>query len=73
MASAAEDMYEGGHFTAMATLVVDFDADLLPAAGVDNGGVALSGMIDNFMTGDTARPDWSVTLTADGVPDTPDD
>ena len=76
MASAAEDMYEGGHFTAMATLEVDFDADLLPTttadganAGNDTNGVALSGTIDNFMTGDTSRPDWSVTLTADGTPD----
>ena len=25
----------------------------------------LSGMIDNFMTGDTARPDWMVKLMVD--------
>ena len=59
MASAAEDMYEGGHFTAMATLMVDFDADLdawkvelgATAMLMTTHGVALSGMIDNFMTG----------------------
>ena len=62
MASAAENMYEGGHFTARATLEVDFDDDL--PAGVGKDGVALSGMIDNFMTGDTPRDDWSVD--ADG-------
>ena len=79
MASAAEDMYEGGHFTATATLMVDFDADLVPAsadgstgAGNDRDGVSLSGTIDNFMTGDTPRDNWSVTLTADGTPDLPD-
>ena len=72
MASATADTYEGGHFTAMATLVVDFDADLLPTgadglaeAGNDRNGIALSGMIDNFMTGDTSRPDWMVKLMAD--------
>ena len=78
MASAAEDTHEGGHFTAMATLMVDFDADLVSAVddgGVDiddNVGVALSGTIDNFMTGDTSRPDWSVTLMVDGTPDVED-
>ena len=72
MASAAEDMYEGGHFTARATLEVDFDDDLPGPDGVGKDGVALSGMIDNFMTGDTPRDDWSVTLTADGTPDTPE-
>ena len=75
MASAAEDMYEGGHFTATATLTVDFDVDLdadpLTTTNNDDG-IALSGMIDNFMTGDTARPDWSVTLMADRTPDVAD-
>ena len=70
MASAAEDSYEGGHFTATATLMVDFDADFDATDDMDdNVGVALSGMIDNFMTGDTSRPDWSVALTADGTVD----
>ena len=68
MASATEDMYEGGHFTAMATLMVDFDADDTPVAGEpsDRAGIALSGMIDNFMTGDVSRPDWMVELMVDG-------
>ena len=67
MASAGEDMYEGGHFTAMATLMVDFDADLDATNDADdNIGVALSGTINNFMTGDTARPDWMVELMVDG-------
>ena len=72
MASAGADMYEGGHFTAMATLMVDFDADLLATDDMDdNEGIALSGMIDNFKTGDTPRP-WSVTLMVDGDTGTAD-
>ena len=63
MASTTADMYEGGHFTADATLMVDFDADNDAAtAGNDRAGIALSGMIDNFMTGATARPGWMVKL-----------
>ena len=55
--ASTADSYEGGHFTAMATLMVDFDADPdLPTLRPDRNGVALSGMIDNFMTGDTAAP-----------------
>jgi hypothetical protein len=66
MASSTDDTYEGGHFTAMATITADFDADLTPAtAANDREGIALSGMIDNFMTGDTARPDWMVNLMVD--------
>ena len=73
MASAGEDMYEGGHFTAMATLMVDFDADLDATNDTDdNDGVALSGTINNFMTGDKARPDWSVALMVDGYSGTAD-
>ena len=70
MASQTDDTYEGGHFTAMATLTVDFDADLDPAT-VDNdrAGVAISGMIDNFRTGDVSRPDWSVKLMVDNDAD----
>ena len=76
MASTAGDMYEGGHFTARATLEVDFDVDLLPTdgetnVGNDRDGIALSGTIDKFRTGDTPRDDWSVTLMADGTPDDP--
>ena len=34
----------------------------------------LSGMIDNFMTGDVSRPDWMVKLMADGnIPTDGDD
>ena len=66
LASATADVYEGGHFTADATLMVDFDADNDAAtAGNQRGGIALSGMIDNFMTGATARPGWMVKLMAD--------
>ena len=63
-ASTIAATYEGGHFTAMATITADFDADST-AAGIDRSGIALSGMIDNFMTGDTPRSDWSVKLMAD--------
>ena len=56
-----------GHFTAEAMLEVDFDADLLKIkpSGNDTNGVSISGMIDNFMTGDVSRDDWSVALTWD--------
>ena len=65
-ASGTADTYEGGHFTANATLMVDFDADSDgDSTARDTDGVALSGMIDNFMTGDTARPDWMVNLMVD--------
>ena len=67
IASTSADAHEGGHFTAMATLMMDFDADLTPVAGDpnDRAGVAISGMIDNFMTGDTSRPDWMLKLMVD--------
>ena len=76
MASATDDTYSGGHFTAMATLMVDFDVDNTPAIDAnDRAGIALSGMIDNFMTGDMARPGWMVKLMVDGDgdADSPDD
>ena len=68
MASATADSYEGGQFTADATLTVDFDADLDGNSNTTadaTSGVALSGVIDNFMTGSTARPDWMVNLMVD--------
>ena len=66
-ASTSDATYEGGHFTAMATITADFDADLTPATPAnDRGGISLSGMIDNFMTGDMSRPDWMVKLMVDG-------
>ena len=68
MASTTADTYEGGHFTAMATITADFDAESDQTDGNRNG-VDLSGMIDNFMTGDTSRPDWSVKLMMDFNPD----
>ena len=67
-ASTLEDEYKGGHFTADATLTANFDADMdgdTTTAADATTGVALSGVIDNFMTGDTARPDWAVSLMVD--------
>ena len=67
IASTTEDTTEGGHFTATATLGVDFDADLDPATDAnDENGVSFSGTITDFMTGDVSRPNWKVTLTFDG-------
>ena len=66
IASLSDDMYDGGHFTAMATLMVDFDVDSDGTGANDRNGIALSGMIDNFMTGDMARDSWMVKLMADG-------
>ena len=68
MASSTDDTYEGGHFTATATITADFDADTSPLITPDDNdrlGIALSGQIDNFMTGDVARPDWMVMLMSD--------
>ena len=69
IASTTEDRTDGGHFTATATLGVDFDADMNGDAtdGNDKLGVSVSGMITDFMTGDVSRPDWSVALTLDDV------
>ena len=71
IASTTEDSTEGGHFTATATLGVDFDAHLGAADDVviNKNGVSVSGMITDFMTGDVSRPDWTVTLTYDATPD----
>ena len=67
IASTTDQSYEGGHFTAMATIEADFDVDNTPGdAANDREGIMLSGMIDNFMTGDVSRPDWMVKLMADG-------
>ena len=53
---------------------MDFDADSdADAEGNDRDGIALSGTIDNFMTGDTARPDWSVALMVDDDDDDTND
>ena len=79
MASTAGDIYEGGHFTAIATLTADFDVDLVAdvtnqpsTVGNDRAGIALSGTIDNFMTGDTPS-DWTVMLKAGDGTDLVDD
>ena len=61
--STTEDSAEGGHFTASATLTANFDADAA-AAGDDVNGVSVSGVIDDFMTGDVSRGSWEVTLNA---------
>ncbi len=66
IASTTDQSYEGGHFTAMATIEADFDVDDDIAVGNQRDGIMLSGMIDNFMTGDVSRPDWMVKLMADG-------
>ena len=64
--STTDDTYEGGHFTATATIDADFDVDnTAVATDTDRSGIALSGMIDNFMTGDVSR-DWTVKLMVDG-------
>ena len=66
IASTTEDSTEGGHFTATATLGVDFDADLEATDDMnDKAGVSVSGSITDFMTGETSRPSWKVTLTVD--------
>ena len=72
IASTTEDTTDGGHFTATATLGVDFDADLdADEAGNDKNGVSFSGTINKFMTGDVSRPNWEVTLTLDNNADLP--
>ena len=59
--STTDGTYTGGHFTAMATIEADFDADGTTA----QDSIALSGTIDNFMTGDESH-DWTVKLMVDG-------
>ena len=72
IASTTEDTTDGGHFTATATLGVDFDAnnaaDDQPA---DKFGVSVSGTINKFMTGNVSRPNWTVTLTVQPAPNLP--
>ncbi len=54
--STVTDTAEGGHFTASATIVANFEA------GTGEDEISIRGTIDDFMTGDTARPNWSVEL-----------
>ena len=58
--STTADSAEGGHFTASARFAANFEA------GDDDDMISIKGTIDDFMTGETARPNWEVTLT---VPD----
>ena len=63
---ANADTAEGGHFTASAMLEADFNAATDEAVGAppNTNGVAITGMIDDFMTGATPRPGWEVKLMA---------
>ena len=69
--STTADSAEGGHFTASARIAANFEA------GDDDDMISIKGTIDDFMTGETARPNWKVTLTvpdfdafvADGITD----
>ena len=58
--STTADSADGGHFTASARIAANFEA------GDGDDMISIKGTIDDFMTGETARPDWKVTLT---VPD----
>jgi TolA-binding protein len=58
--STTADSADGGHFTASARFAANFEA------GDADDMISIKGTIDDFMTGETARPDWEVTLT---VPD----
>ena len=71
--NASEDTAEGGHFTASAMLKANFDAATDEAGAPPNmNGLKVTGMIDNFMTGDMSRPGWQVELTSgDTAPDDP--
>ena len=64
--SALLDEGEAGHFTADAMLEADFGGDT-GADGTDL--VTVTGTIDNFMTGDGAKP-WSVELSNGVFPGT---
>ena len=72
IASTTEDTTDGGHFTATATLGVDFDVNTAAENETANKmGVSVSGMITDFMTGDVSRPNWKVTLTLDNNAEAP--
>ena len=65
MQSTTDDSASGGHFTATATLMANFDANTAAADQDPNtAGVSIGGSITDFMTGDMSRPNWKVTLTA---------
>ena len=63
--STSDDSASGGHFTAAATLTANFDASTDPTNPLaDEDGVSIGGTITDFMTGETSRPNWKVTMTA---------
>ena len=73
---AGTEYYEGGPFTATASLTANFDADSTPDsqlenpdAGNDALGIILSGTISDFMTADGMKDGWMVTLKFDGQTD----
>ena len=68
--STTDDSAEGGHFTATATLAVNFDANTATdIANPTEDGVSIGGTITDFMTGETSRPNWKVTLSYDDAGD----
>ena len=62
--STTDDSASGGHFTAAATLTADFDANTAAVDDPNDNGVRIGGTITDFMTGETSRPNWKVTLKA---------
>ena len=74
IASTTEGTTDGGHFTATATLGVDFDVNTAAETELANmNGVSVSGMITDFMTGNVSRPNWRVNLIADNDDDMAND
>ena len=65
----SEDTAESGHFTASAMLAADFDANATGTTDPDMNGVMITGMIDEFMTGDMSRSDWTVKLKSTDTSD----
>ena len=62
--STSDDSASGGHFTAAAKLTANFDAsDAVGEDPANKNGVSIGGTITDFMTGETSRPNWKVTLT----------
>ena len=61
--STTDESASGGHFTANATLMANFDASTDPVEA-NTDGVNIGGTITDFMTGDVSRPSWKVTLTS---------
>ena len=66
--STTDDSASGGHFTAAATLTANFDTNTAPVGDDANDNVSIGGTITGFMTGETSRPNWKVTLTTPVAP-----